>query len=105
MVLRGRPPRWGDVLSWSLWRGHHQAVARRCHYTRRGVLVVLMTTVVLAEDPVRQRIDRAICEALSLPEDPMAALRGMLGSEPRFAQIPPSRRVLEQLAEVQHPLF
>ena len=23
------------VLSWSLWRRHHQAQARRCHYQRR----------------------------------------------------------------------
>ncbi len=59
----------------------------------------------LAEDPVRQRIDHAICEALGLPEDPIVALRRLLGSEPRFAQIQPKRRVLEQLAEVQHPLF
>jgi hypothetical protein len=30
----------GEVLSWSLWRRHHQAIARRCHYKRRGVLLV-----------------------------------------------------------------
>jgi hypothetical protein len=59
----------------------------------------------LAEDPVRQHIDRAICEALGLPEDPIVALRELLGSEPRFAQIQQKRRVLEQLADVQQPLF
>ena len=25
-----------DVLAWSHWRRHHQAVAQRCHYRRRG---------------------------------------------------------------------
>lgn len=59
----------------------------------------------LAEDPVRQLIDRAICEALGLPEDPIVALRELLGSEPRFAQVQPKRRVLEQLSDVQQPLF
>jgi DDE superfamily endonuclease len=39
MVLVGRAARWGEVLSWSSWRRHHQAVARRCHYKRRGVLL------------------------------------------------------------------
>src|SRR5215208_1802751 len=39
LVLRRRPPRWGEVLSWSLWRRRHQAVAKRCHYKRRGVLL------------------------------------------------------------------
>jgi hypothetical protein len=59
----------------------------------------------LDEDPIRQRIDRAFCEALDLPEDPMVALRELLGSKPRFAQVQPKRRVLQQLAEVQQPLF
>ena len=27
------------VLSWSLWRRHHQAQARRCHYRRRQLLL------------------------------------------------------------------
>jgi hypothetical protein len=30
MVLGGGPPRWGEVLSWSLWRRHHRAVIRAC---------------------------------------------------------------------------
>jgi hypothetical protein len=38
-VLLQRPPPWEDVLSWSVWRRHHQAVARRCHYKRGGVLL------------------------------------------------------------------
>jgi hypothetical protein len=25
------------VLTWSTWRRHHQAVAKRCHYQRHGV--------------------------------------------------------------------
>jgi hypothetical protein len=25
------------VLAWSTWRRHHQAVAKRCHYRRRGI--------------------------------------------------------------------
>ena len=28
-----------QVLAWSAWRRHHQAVAQRCHYRRRGVLL------------------------------------------------------------------
>ena len=28
------------VLSWSWWRRHHQAQARRCHYQRRLSLLV-----------------------------------------------------------------
>lgn len=59
----------------------------------------------LSADPTRNRIDLAICEALGMPEDPIVALRELLGSEPRFAQVEPKRRVLEQLAEVQQPLF
>lgn len=35
----------------------------------------------------------------------MTALRGLLGTEPRFAQIPPRRRMLEQLAELHHLLY
>ena len=27
------------VLAWSVWRRHHQAVAKRCHYQRRGVIL------------------------------------------------------------------
>lgn len=27
------------VLAWSTWRRHHQAVAKRCHYKRRGVIL------------------------------------------------------------------
>jgi hypothetical protein len=27
------------VLAWSTWRRRHQAVAKRCHYRRRGVLL------------------------------------------------------------------
>jgi hypothetical protein len=38
VLSRGAPP-WKEVLSWSEWRRHHQAVARRCHYKRRGVLL------------------------------------------------------------------
>ena len=37
--LGRRPPRWEEVLFWSAWRSHHQAVARRFHYKRRGVLL------------------------------------------------------------------
>jgi hypothetical protein len=39
LVLGQRPPRWEEVLSWSVWRRHHQAVARRSHYKRRGALL------------------------------------------------------------------
>src|SRR5215216_4921079 len=39
LVLSRRPSRWKEVLSWSVWRRHHQAVAKRCHYKRRGVLL------------------------------------------------------------------
>ncbi len=28
-----------QVLAWSVWRRHHQAVAKRCHYRRRGVIL------------------------------------------------------------------
>jgi hypothetical protein len=27
------------VLAWSRWRRHHQAVAKRCHYRRHGVIL------------------------------------------------------------------
>lgn len=27
-----------QVLAWSTWRRHHQALAKRCHYKRRGVI-------------------------------------------------------------------
>ncbi len=30
---RALPPPF--VLAWSVWRRHHQAIARRCHYRRR----------------------------------------------------------------------
>jgi SRSO17 transposase len=39
LVFRRRPWRWEAVISWSVWRRRHQAVARRCHYKRRGVLL------------------------------------------------------------------
>jgi len=39
LVLGRRPPRWEEVLSWSVWRRQHQGVARRCHYKSRGVLL------------------------------------------------------------------
>ena len=39
LVLGRRAPRWEEVLSWSVWRRQHQAVARRCHYKLRGVLL------------------------------------------------------------------
>jgi hypothetical protein len=39
LVVQGRPERWEEVLRWSVWRRRHQAVARRCHYKRRGVLL------------------------------------------------------------------
>jgi hypothetical protein len=39
LVLGRRAPRWEEVLGWSVWRRHHQAVARRSHYKRRGVLL------------------------------------------------------------------
>ena len=39
LVLSRRAPSWKEVLCWSVWRRHHQAVARRCHYKRRGVLL------------------------------------------------------------------
>jgi hypothetical protein len=28
-----------QVLAWSAWRRHHQAVAKRCHDRRRGVIL------------------------------------------------------------------
>lgn len=28
-----------QVLAWSVWRRHHQAVAKRCHSQRRGVIL------------------------------------------------------------------
>jgi hypothetical protein len=39
LVLCRRPPLWEEVLRWSVWRRRHQAVAKRCHYKRRGVLL------------------------------------------------------------------
>jgi len=39
LALGRRPPRWEEVLSWSVWRRHHQTVAKRCHYKSRGVLL------------------------------------------------------------------
>ena len=39
LVLFRRPPPPEEVLCWSVWRRHHQAVARRCHYKLRGVLL------------------------------------------------------------------
>lgn len=39
LVLFRRPPPREEVLSWSVWRRRHQAVARRCHYKLRGVLL------------------------------------------------------------------
>ena len=27
------------MLAWSIWRRRHQAVAKRCHYRRRGVIL------------------------------------------------------------------
>jgi hypothetical protein len=39
LVFRMRPPRWEEVISWSVWRRRHQAVAKRCHYQRRGELL------------------------------------------------------------------
>jgi hypothetical protein len=27
------------VVAWSTWRRRHQAVAKRCHYQRRGVIL------------------------------------------------------------------
>jgi hypothetical protein len=59
----------------------------------------------LARDPVRQRIDRTICEALGLPEDPIIALRELLDSEPRFARAVPKRRMLAQPSPDQRYLF
>ena len=38
-LLMGRRPAWDEVVHWSGWRRHHQAVARRCHYHARGVLL------------------------------------------------------------------
>ena len=40
VLSRGAPRCWKEVLCWSVWRRQHQAVARRCHYKRRGVLLV-----------------------------------------------------------------
>jgi hypothetical protein len=34
--LWSRPPDVDEVLSWSEWRRAHQALARRCHYKKRG---------------------------------------------------------------------
>jgi hypothetical protein len=38
-LLLARPPSRAEVLHWSGWRRHHQAVAKRCHYTRRGMVL------------------------------------------------------------------
>jgi len=27
------------VLAWSTWRRQHQAVAKRCHYRHRGIIL------------------------------------------------------------------
>ena len=35
-LLWNRLPEADDVLAWSTWRRAHQAVARRCHYKKRG---------------------------------------------------------------------
>lgn len=59
----------------------------------------------LARDSTRQRIDRAICQALDLPEEAIDALRGLLGSEPRFARAEPKRRALTEDIPTQRPLF
>jgi hypothetical protein len=32
-------PSVAQVLAWFAWRRHHQAVAKRCHYQRRGVIL------------------------------------------------------------------
>jgi hypothetical protein len=39
LVVGKKSPRWEQVISWSSWRRRHQAVARRSHYKRRGVLL------------------------------------------------------------------
>jgi hypothetical protein len=39
LVVSRHPVRWEEVLWWSVWRRHHQAVAKRCHYKRRRVLL------------------------------------------------------------------
>ncbi|MDQ3492468.1 MAG: hypothetical protein M3452_04310 [Chloroflexota bacterium] len=36
-LLLTRPVSPEAVLTWSAWRRHHQADARRCHYQARGV--------------------------------------------------------------------
>jgi hypothetical protein len=35
-------PSVAHVLAWSTWRRHHQAVAKRCHSRRRGVILPLL---------------------------------------------------------------
>ena len=35
-LLWTRLPEGDEVLGWSEWRRAHQALARRCHYKRRG---------------------------------------------------------------------
>jgi len=46
----------------------------------------------LSHDPVRARIDRAFCEALNIPVEPIDALRSMLENEPRLAKPRPRRK-------------
>jgi DNA-binding IclR family transcriptional regulator len=36
-LLLAHRPAWDEVVHWSVWRRRHQAIARRCHYKRRGV--------------------------------------------------------------------
>jgi hypothetical protein len=38
VVWRAFPPV-EQVLAWSAWRRHHQAVAKRCHDQRRGIIL------------------------------------------------------------------
>jgi hypothetical protein len=38
-VVRRAFPSIAHVLAWSTWRRRHQAVAKRCHYRRRGVIL------------------------------------------------------------------
>jgi hypothetical protein len=50
----------------------------------------LLAISALDKDPVRAKIDAALAKALDLPVDSLAALRKLIGSEPRF-EPPPSQ--------------
>ena len=36
-----RPPDMGFRWAWSIWRRHHQAIAKQCHYRKRTLILQL----------------------------------------------------------------